>query len=135
MPDDELRELEAKRRKALWMLASISPGDSKAFEALSILDDLELHERKDCPHTERALELNKIRDCVAVQHHHSGIDIILEQTIPQPWRERFNQASTGSTRLVDGPYASDWDKFLACWETEMQHLEAHRAACSKPKLD
>lgn len=135
MPDDELRELEAKRRKALWMLANISPGDSKAFDALSILADLELLERKDSPHSDKALELNQVRDCVPVQHHPSGIDIILEQTIPQPWRERFLQASIGSTRVPDGPYATNWDKFLACWEREMQHLEAHRAACSKPKLD
>lgn len=135
MPDDELRELEAKRRKALWMLANISPGDSKAFDALSILDDLDLQERKDSPHADKVLELNQLRDFVTVQYHHSGIDIILEQTIPQPWRERFNQASIGSTRLLDGPYAADWYKFLACWESEMQHLEAHRAARSKPKLD
>jgi len=135
MPDDELRELEAKRRKALWMLANISPGDSKAFDPLSILDDLELQERKDSPHADKALELNQLRDCVTVQYYHSGIDIILEQTIPQPWRERFNQASIGSTRLLDGPHAADWYKFLACWESEMQQLEAHRAAFSKPKLD
>lgn len=66
---------------------------------------------------------------------HSGIDIILEQTIPQPWRERFHQASIGSTRLIDGPYARDLDKFLVGWEAEMRHLEAHRAATSKPELD
>ena len=135
MPDDELRELEAKRRKALWMLANVSPGDSKAFDALSILDDLELQERKDSPHTDKVLELNRVLDCVTVQHHHSGIDIILEQTIPQPWRERFVQASVGSTRLVDGPYAGDWYKFLSGWKAEMRHLEAHRATSSKPKLD
>lgn len=128
MPDDELRELEAKRRKALWMLANISPGDSKAFEALSILDDLDFQERKYSPSAGKALELNKLRDCVTVQHHDSGIDIILEQTIPQPWRERFHQASIGSTRLIDGPYAANWDKFLTEWEREMQHLQNHRLA-------
>jgi len=128
MPDDELRELEAKRRKALWMLANTSPGDSKAFDALSILDDLDLQERKYFPNADKTLELNQLRDCVTVQHHHSGIDIILEQTIPQPWRERFNQASIGSTRLLDGPYAADWDKFLVEWEREMQHLQNHRLA-------
>lgn len=128
MPDDELRELEAKRRKALWMLASISPGDPKAFDALSILDDLDLQERKYSPNAGKTLELNQLRDCVTVQHHHSGIDIILEQTIPQPWRERFNQASIGSTRLLHGPYAPDWDKFLVEWEREMQHLQNHRVA-------
>lgn len=128
MPNDELRELEAKRRKALWMLASISPGDPEAFDALSILDDLDLQERKYSPHTDKALDLNQVRDCVTVQHHHSGKDIILEQSIPQPWRERFHQASIGSTRLVDAYYATDWDKFLAGWEAEMRHLEQHRAA-------
>lgn len=135
MPNDELRELEAKRRKALWRLANISPGDSKAFDALSILDDLDRLEGKYSPNAGKALEFNQLRDCVTVQHHYSGIDIILEQTIPQPWRERFNQASIGSTRLLDGPYASDWYKFLACWQSEMLHLKAHRAACSEPKLD
>lgn len=128
MPNNDLRELEAKTRKALWMLANISPGDSKAFDPLSILDDLDLQERKYSPNADKALELNQLRDCVTVQHHHSGIDIILEQTIPQPWRERFHQASIGSTRLVDGHYAADWDKFLTEWEREMQHLRNHRAA-------
>lgn len=134
MPDDELRELEAKRRKALWMLANISPGDSKAFDALSILDDLVLQERKDSPHADKVLELNQLRHWVTLQHHHSGIDIILEQTIPQPWRERFNQASIGSTRLLDGPYASDWDKFLTEWVREMQHLQNHRAALAGSRV-
>ena len=126
MRHNDLRELEAKRRKALWMLASISPGDPKAFDALSILDDLNLQERKYSPHTDKALDLNQVRDCVTVQHHHSGIDIILEQTIPQPWRERFLQASIGSTRVPDGPYATNWDKFLTEWVREMQHLQNHR---------
>lgn len=134
MPDDELRELEAKRRKALWMLANISPGDSKAFEALSILDDLDLHVRKDSPHTDKAFELNQLGDCVTVQHHHSGIDIILEQTIPQPWRERFLQASIGSTRVPDGPYATNWDKFLTEWVREMQHVQNHRAALAGSRV-
>ncbi|MNW11484.1 hypothetical protein D3C71_2089550 [compost metagenome] len=66
---------------------------------------------------------------------HSGIDIVLELNIPELWRERFFQASIGSTRLVDGLYATDWKKFLAAWEAEMQHLEAHRTAGNKPKLD
>lgn len=60
--------------------------------------------------------------------HNSGIDIILEKTIPQPWRERFHQASIGSTRVPDGPYATDWDKFVNEWEREMQHVQNHRLA-------
>lgn len=135
MTHDELRQLEGARRRALWALASLRPGDPTASELLATLDELDELDLNVTSSTHKPLKLIDVRDSVSVERHHSEIDIILEQTIPQPWRERFNQASIGSTRLLDGPYASDWDKFLACWETEMQHLEAHRAACSKPKLD
>jgi hypothetical protein len=63
-----------------------------------------------------------------VMRHKSGVDIILERDIPQPWRERFLQASIGSTRVTDRPYATDWDKFLTEWEHEMQHLPNHLVA-------
>lgn len=45
-----------------------------------------------------------------------------------PWRERFDQASVGSTRLVAGPYLDDLKKFVDEWEREMIHLQAHRDA-------
>ena len=134
MTHDELRKLEATRRKALWEIARLLPGDPKAADALAILDDLDDQERSGTPSTGDRLELDGVRDSVPVQHHHCGIDIVLEITIPQPWRERFQQASIGSTRVVEGPYATDWEKFLARWEAEMRHLEQHRAARHKPKL-
>lgn len=123
----ELRELEANRRKALWVLAGISPGDLRASDALAILDDLDDQERNGTAPPDRPLELVEARDSVPVNRHHSGIDIVLELNIPEPWRERFLQASIGSTRLVEGLYAKDWKQFLAEWEAEMLHLEAHRA--------
>lgn len=58
-----------------------------------------------------------------IECHNSGISILREASIPQPWRERFLQASIGSTRLVDGHYPADWNKFLAGWEAEIWHLE------------
>lgn len=128
MTCDVLRELERTRRRVLWALATLHPGDSNASDLLAILDDLDEQERNDTPCNDRLPELTEVRNSVSVMHHNSGIDIILERTIPQPWRERFHQASIGSTRLVDGPYATDWDKFLTEWEREMQHLENHRAA-------
>jgi hypothetical protein len=127
MTHDELRELETTRRKALWVLANLPPGDLKASDALAILDDLDDEERNGTSPTGKQLELAEVRDSVPVLHHHSGIDIVLERNIPQPWRERFLQASIGSTRLPDGPYAWDWEKFLIEWEVEMAHLENHRA--------
>ncbi|NHN69026.1 hypothetical protein G7W60_14405 [Pseudomonas fluorescens] len=128
MTCDSFRERERTRRRVLWALASLHPGDQNASDLLAILDDLDDQERNDTPCSDKPLELIEVRNSVSVMRHNSGIDIILEQTIPQPWRERFNQASIGSTRLIDGPYASDWDKFLTEWEREMQHLQNHRVA-------
>lgn len=128
MTHDELRQLEGARRRTLWALASLRPGDTNASDLLAILDDLDDQERNATPCSDRLLELTEVRNSVSVMRHNSGINIILEQTIPQPWRERFVQASIGSTRLVDGHYGADWDKFLTEWEREMQHLKNHRAA-------
>ncbi|WP_434603109.1 hypothetical protein J3P85_07245 [Pseudomonas sp. Z1-12] len=135
MTCDLLRERERTRRRVLWALASFHPGDPNASELLTILDSLDVQERYDTPCSDKPLELIEVRNSVSVRRHNSGIDIILEETIPQPWRERFHQASIGSTKLVDGPYAADWDKFLASWEAEMRHLEQHRAARNKSKKD
>lgn len=133
MTHDELRHLEGARRRTLWALICLRPGDPRASDLLATLDDLDDQERNDTPCSDKPLELTEVRNSVSVMRHNSGIIIILEQTIPQPWRERFYQASVGSTRLVDGPYASGWDKFLASWEAEMRHLDQHRAARNKSK--
>ena len=128
MTCDLLRERERTRRRVLWALASLNPGDSIASDLLAILDDLDDQERNAPTCSEEPIELTEVRSSISVMRHNSGLDIILEQTIPQPWRERFLQASIGSTRVADGPYASDWDKFLIEWEREMQHLQNHRVA-------
>ncbi|MBX4138816.1 hypothetical protein K1567_23190 [Pseudomonas sp. S5F11] len=128
MTHDELRQLEGARRRALWALASLRLGDPNASDLLAILDDLDDQERNDTPCSDKPLDLIEVRNSVSVMRHNSGIDTILEQTIPQPWRERFHQASIGSTRVPDGPYATDWDKFLTEWQREMQHVKNHRAA-------
>jgi hypothetical protein len=130
-----LSEREGTKRRVLWALASLHPGDSNASDLLAILDGIDDQERNDTPSSDKPLDLIQVRNSASVMRHNSGINIILEQTIPQPWRERFYQASVGSTRLVDGPYASGWDKFPASWEAEMRHLEQHRAARNKSKKD
>ena len=128
MTCDLLRERERTRRKVLWALASRRPGDPNASDLLAILDDLDDQERNDTPCSDKPRELIEVRNSGSMMRHNSGIDIILERTIPQPWRERFLQASIGSTRIPEGPYAADWDKFLTEWEREIQHLKNHRAA-------
>ena len=128
MSHNELRKLETIKRRALWELASLHPGSPDASEPVAILDHLDAQERSRAPSTGTPIGLKEVRDFVQAQHHPSGIDIVLEHDIPQPWRERFLQASIGSTRLADGPYATDWEKFLDEWEREMQHLHNHRVA-------
>jgi hypothetical protein len=135
MTSDELRALESMRRRTLWTLAKFSPSDPKALILLTILGDLDDQERHSASSTDKPLELNAVRDSVPLHHHQSGIDIVLEIDIPEPWRERFLQASIGSTRLTDGLYAVDWDNFLTTWEAEMEHLQQHQAARPEPRID
>lgn len=126
--DEELRHRETAKRKALWALASISPGDPKALDVLEILDDIELRERDDASMPAQTLSVEQLRNSIPTEPHPIGCRIVREANIPQPWRERFLRASLGSTRVADGPYAHDWQKFLDDWEHEMLHLQKHRAA-------
>jgi hypothetical protein len=132
MTQHGLRQLEKTRRKALWALASLHPGAPQASAPLATLDHLDDQQQNDTPTTDTPLGLKEVRDSVPVQHHRCGIDIVLEHDIPQPWRERFLQASIGSTRIADGLYATNWDKFLTTWEQEMAHVHEHRGARHKP---
>ncbi|WP_124319609.1 hypothetical protein [Pseudomonas chlororaphis] len=129
----ELQHLEAARRKALWTLASIRPGDPRAISALDILDDIEQRERLDAASMEQPLSVEEVLLFVPTEPHPIGCRIVRESSIPQPWRERFLRASLGSTRVPEGPYAHDWDKFLAEWQNEMRLLEKHRVARGEHK--
>ena len=104
------------------------PGDPQAVAILNVLDDIEDQERVDLNQSHPHLDIDAVRKAVLIERHSSGINIVDEASIPQPWRERFLQASTGSTRLIDGLYAHDWEKFLAQWQAEMKHLNAHMSA-------
>ena len=48
-----------------------------------------------------------------------------------PWLQRFQAASVGSTRLAEGPYLRDFEKFVAVWHQEFEHLSAHRSKRSR----
>lgn len=125
---DDLRTRESVRRKGLWTLSHLVPGDPKAAAILDILADIDDQELIAQNRNQPVFDINTVRKAVLIEHHRSGISIVHEANIPQPWRERFLQASIGSTRLVDGPYAHDWEKFLTQWQAEIQHLDAHMSA-------
>ncbi|MNO29476.1 hypothetical protein D3C76_193890 [compost metagenome] len=134
MSQEKIRSREAIRRKTLWKLASLKPGHPEAVPLVAILNSISLEEHGD-PDFDPVLTLEEVRISVHIRRHPSGKEIVCDPEIPQPWRERFLQASIGSTRLVEGLYAEDWRKFLDEWVVEMQHLDAHRAALSNRSVD
>jgi hypothetical protein len=125
MDQEKLRYREISRRKELCRLASLELGSPEAVTLLAILDNISIEERGDYEQA-TPLTLEEVRCRVPISHHSSGKEIVREHEIPEPWRERFIQASIGSTRFVEGFYAEDWNKFLDEWDAEMRLLDAHR---------
>lgn len=126
--DERLRLRETARRRTLWALDSIRPGDPKALPLLDILREIEQSEQADFPLSSSLLSTQLVLALVPTEPHPIGFDIVHESDIPQPWRERFIRASIGSTRVDEGFYAHDWQSFLTDWRSEMEHVEKHRAA-------
>jgi hypothetical protein len=77
-----------------------------------------------------AMSIDELRACVPETEilgvSGSHFVVVLDEHIPEPWKTRLEEASTGSTRLRQGCYARDWHRFLRLWTAEMQHLAAHR---------
>lgn len=121
---------ERKRRYALWDLGRLHPGSESAIQYLAILDDVEREDRDDPTGEAVAMSVEELRERVPeteiVGVSESHFVVVLDEHIPEPWRTRFEEASTGSTRLRQGSYARDWRRFLRLWSAEMQHLAAHR---------
>ncbi|HEQ1717483.1 TPA: hypothetical protein VEM09_004758 [Pseudomonas aeruginosa] len=126
--DHRLRSLEIARRRALWALADLQPGDARAEEVLAELDEVD-----------QALQgvmggdqlfAQELVDVVTTKLH-NGVQLVVEDSIPEPWLQRFQAASVGATRLAEGPYLRDFEKFVAVWHQELEHLSAHRSKRSR----
>lgn len=124
--DDDLRLRETARRKALWALADLTPGDPRANSILRVLDDLQRQELA-YPVLPQTLTADEVLRLVPAQPHPIGMSIVRDEDIPQPWLERFKCASRGSTRVAEGAYWDDWHKFLSEWQMEMAHVERHKS--------
>lgn len=125
--DQSLREREKLRRKVLWSISHLRPGDPKATPIVSMLDEIARQDEADRLLRDVA-KLEDLRDLVAIEQRSSGLQIVREGSIPEPWRERFLQASIGSTRVEAGPFLNDFEKFINLWVQENQRLEAYRSA-------
>ncbi|EOV0931920.1 hypothetical protein ACOLSI_000261 [Pseudomonas aeruginosa] len=122
---NQVRRLEVAKRRALWALADLWPGDTRAEIPLLELDQVDQALAELLSGDELTGE--ELINAIKIQSH-SGQRLVIEDSIPEPWRQRFAAASVGSTRLVEGPYLRDFEKFVISWNDEMAHLEAHRAS-------
>jgi hypothetical protein len=125
--DQSLREREKLRRKALWSLFHLRPGDPKATPIVSMLDEIARLDEADRLLRDVA-KLEDLRELVVTEPRSSGLQNVREGSIPKPWRERFLQASIGSTRVKAGPFLNDFEKIINLWKQENQRLEAYRSA-------
>lgn len=131
MASNNIYQREMARRKALWELARFAPGDRMAASALRALEDIDALGADDLHLPGAALSIDEVANSVPEEELPTGIWIVREAGIPQPWLERFRCASVGSTRVAEGPYATDWENFLKKWKAEMGHLEEHRSVRAK----
>lgn len=131
MNDDEKQTYERlyfrerNRREALWKLEQLRPGDPAAEQPLATIDAVEADEQEKPIGTAIELGIEQLRERVPVVDVRT-FRIVRDEDIPEPWRERFSQASTGSTRIPEGCYSRDWLHFLHLWPKEMAHLQRHR---------
>lgn len=129
--DNDIQNRETKRRRALWRLAGLQPGDDAARELVQVLDEIDQAEIDDAALVMRIFDVEEVRVQVPVEPHGSTLNIVRVEAIPQPWRARFMAASIGSTRVSEGFYAHDWHSFLIRWKAETRHVAEHRTARGK----
>ncbi|RML51102.1 hypothetical protein ALQ93_02479 [Pseudomonas syringae pv. pisi] len=75
---DVLRSRESVRRKALWTLSHLVPGDPKAAAILDVLDEIEGQERVDLNHSHPGFDIDAARKAVQIERYSSVINIVRE---------------------------------------------------------
>jgi hypothetical protein len=125
--DHRLRSLEIARRRALWALADLQPGDARAEAVLAELEKVDQALQGVVGGDQ--LSAQEVIDVITTKLH-NGVQLVVEDSIPEPWLQRYQAASVGSTRLAEGPYLRDFEKFVEVWHQELEHLKAHQTHCS-----
>lgn len=120
---------ESDRRKAIWQLDRLVPGDPRAEPILQRLVDIEqldlVEPLADCHLClQQLLELPR-------EAHRVGYQIVRDEHIPEPWLTRFAVAHTGAARVTEGYYWHDWTDFLQAWSTENDHIDKHKRVLPK----
>lgn len=116
----DLQTRELTRRNALWALGNPDKHEAATQDLLRVW-----RADRDCPIGPAAgLTVDEIRNLVQI-HVEEGVGSLVRYSeIPEPWATRFQVASLGATRALDGYYARDWERFLEIWPTEAEQIEA-----------
>lgn len=123
-----LHDRERDRRDAIWRLEAIMPGSKTAEPFLESLAAIAELDESDPIGEAHALGIDDVFAMVPITSVPGWIDYIACDDIPEPWCERFSQASTGSTATIRGGYAYDWEKFVRYWKVEMEMIRKHQEA-------
>ncbi|OKS33367.1 hypothetical protein [Pseudomonas aeruginosa] len=116
----DLQTRELTRRNALWALGNPEKHEAATQDLLRVW-----RADRDCPIGPAAgLTVDEIRNLVQI-HVEEGVGSLVRYSdIPEPWATRFQVASLGATRALDGYYARDWERFLELWPAEAEQIEA-----------
>lgn len=123
-----LYDRERERRDAIWRLEPIKPGSKAADPFLESLAAIAKDDETDPIGEAHTLGIDEVVAMVSVTSAPGVIDYVGFDEVPEPWCERFLQASAGSTATTRGMYAGDWYKFARLWEFEMKMVAKHRLA-------
>ncbi|MBJ2240571.1 hypothetical protein [Pseudomonas sp. MF6768] len=123
-----LYDRERERRDAIWRLELIELGSKSAEPFLELLSAIRDADETDPIGEACALGIDEVVALVPITSVSGSIDYVGYDDIPEPWCERFLQASAGSTATIRGGYASDWEKFVRLWTAEMEMIKKHQEA-------
>ena len=123
-----LHDRERNRRDAIWRLELIEPGSKAAEPFLELLSAIRDADETDPIGEACAFGIDEVVALVPITSVSGSIDYVGYDDIPEPWCERFLQASAGSTATIRGGYASDWEKFVRLWTAEMEMIKKHQEA-------
>ena len=116
----DLQTRELTRRNALWALGNPEKHDQATQDLLRVW-----RADRDCPIGPAAvLSVDEIRNLVQIHVEEGAGSLVRYSEIPEPWATRFQVASLGATRALDGYYARDWERFLDLWSAEAEQIEA-----------
>jgi hypothetical protein len=121
---------EHERRDSIWRLELIEPGSKSAEPFLDSLSEIRETDEIDPIGEASGLSVDELFELVPITSVPGSIDYVGYDDIPEPWCERFLQASAGSTATIRGGYAGDWKKFIRLWNVEMEMLKRHQEAAS-----